>query len=102
MNQSEYEPQENSYVSEIETRIKKSKYPVLRPFASQHTVWLDKKKHFVQSKVDKKSRKLVLTMDSPQEKWQGTRKLSFLKELSFVILHRFLSVLPDWFSKSCK
>lgn len=92
-NQSEYEPLEKTVsVSEVgNVRIKKSQYPVLRPFASQHTVWLDKKKHFVQTKVDKKTRKLVVIMDSPQEKWQGTRNIVFPQGIVFC----YFSQVPE-------
>ncbi len=47
--------------------------PVLRPKVSQYTVWFEKKKYFVESIFDVKSRSLKFKMNSPESKWTGEK-----------------------------
>lgn len=51
--------------------------PSLRPEAAQHTIWFEKQKFFSQMKIDPKNKKLVVLMDSPEEKWKGTKSYDF-------------------------
>jgi hypothetical protein len=84
-------------VSEVGAiKIGKKKYPILRPFASQHTVWLDKKKYFSQSTIDKKSRKLIFNLESPEKKWQGKKSYSFPNGRVFC----YFSQLPECIARS--
>lgn len=56
---------------------------VLRPLMSQHTVWLEGKKHFTQLKTLIKEKSLEITMESPEAKWTGVKKIKFPGGLNF-------------------
>lgn len=90
---SEFEPLEKTItVSEIgSVKIAKKNYPVLRPFASQFEVWLDKKKHFVQSKINKKEKSLELFFDDDQNRYPPKRKFKFPKSMVFC----YFSQIPE-------
>lgn len=81
----EFEPLEKTIsVSEIgSVKISKKNYPVLRPFASQFEVWLDKKKHFVQTRVNKKNKTLELTFDDEEKRYPPNRKFRFPNAMVF-------------------
>ena len=55
--------------------IKKIK--ILRPHISQYSVWFDGKKYFTEISLNKNKKKLEVTMESPEEKWQGARLVDF-------------------------
>lgn len=53
------------------------KIRVLRPDASQYTVWLDGQKFFSEMKLDPKSKSMKLRLVSPEEKWNGEQLVKF-------------------------
>ncbi len=55
----------------------KKKYPILRPYSSKFTVWLNKEKHSTTMKVDKIKRTIMVKMDSPENKFNGTKEVPF-------------------------
>lgn len=65
--------------------------PAMKPLISQHTVWFDKKRYFVQHKVNDKTKSLESIMDSPEVKWQGKKSSRFPKGSVFC----FYSQLPE-------
>lgn len=50
---------------------------ILRPLMSQYTVWLEGKKYFSQLKTLIKEKSLEITMDSPETRWKGIKKVKF-------------------------
>ncbi len=50
---------------------------VLRPIKAQYTVWFNKKKFFSQTEIDKKNKKLIITMSSPEAKYNGVKSYNF-------------------------
>ena len=57
--------------------IGKRKRPIMRPFASQYSVWLDGKEYFSQIKLNPKTKSLDIIMKSPEKKWQGKKSIKF-------------------------
>lgn len=53
------------------------KLPILRPRASQYTVWFDKKQYTTMTKVDLKKKALVVSMKSPESQWNGSKTITF-------------------------
>ncbi len=62
-----------SEMGSLKKSKKRKSKNVLRPSLSQHTVWLEGKKYFSQIKIDPKERSLEVTLDSPEEKWTGSK-----------------------------
>lgn len=71
-------------VSQLGT-IKKSdiRSLVLRPYASEFTVWLEGQKYESKSKIDQNSKSLVFDLVSPESKWSGSQSHAFPKEEKF-------------------
>lgn len=63
----------------------------LRPFASQHSIWFDKKEYFSQLKVNAKKKALDVKLSSPEEKWKGAKEFKFPKGFIFC----FFSQIPE-------
>ncbi len=55
----------------------KGKLPVLRPFQSQYKVWFDGSLYQTETKIDIKSRALLISMKSPEKQWQGRSSVPF-------------------------
>lgn len=81
----------------------------LRPVASQHSVWFNKKEYFSQLKVIPEKRSLEVVTKSPEEKWNGRETIKFPKGNVFcfysqipecVKAHGLLSKLENKTSKS--
>lgn len=58
-------------------KFKNARLNILRPKISQHSVWFDKKKFFVQQEVEVKNKRLKITMSSPEPKWNGVKYFNF-------------------------
>ena len=43
------------------------------PYRSQHQIWFDKKKYSSDIKILVKKKKIEVTLDSPEKRWQGTK-----------------------------
>ncbi len=71
---------------------KKNKRNVIRPTVSQHTVWLEGKKYFTQIKVNVANRELEVTMESPEEKWNGLKREKLPQSQG---LYCFFSQIPE-------
>lgn len=69
----------------------KNRLLVLRPEASDFTVWLDGKKYSSNMRINTKNKTLQIKLDSPESKWQGTREVPFPKAKNFC----FYSQIPD-------
>lgn len=55
----------------------KGKYPVLRPYQSQYKVWFDGNLYKTETKIDVKTKSLLVAMDSPEKQWQGRKNFVF-------------------------
>lgn len=55
----------------------KGKVPVLRPYQSQYKVWFDGNLYQTETKIDIKTRSLLLSMKSPEKQWQGRKTVPF-------------------------
>ena len=53
----------------------KDKINILRPAKSVYSVWFDKKKYTTEMKLNTKTKKLDITVNSPEEKFNGTKQL---------------------------
>ena len=56
--------------------ILKDKINILRPAKSLYHVWFDKKKYTTEMKLNTKTKKLDITVDSPEEKFNSSKKIS--------------------------
>lgn len=64
---------------------------VMRPFASEFTVWLEGKKYSSKMRLDSKTKSMLIDLDSPEAKWQGRQAISVPKGKQFC----FFSQIPD-------
>lgn len=62
-------------VSEI--GMLKNKTPILRPKISQYSVWFEGKKYFSEMKINPKKKLVELKMQSPEEKFNGSKQFAF-------------------------
>ncbi|MBI99931.1 MAG: hypothetical protein CME67_01775 [Halobacteriovoraceae bacterium] len=67
------------------------KVPGLRPEISQHTIWFEGQKYFSQLKINLKDKSFNVSMESPDDKWNGQTKLKFPKGQIFC----FFSQIPE-------
>ena len=68
-------------VSKLGTvKSKSGKVPGLRPEISQHTIWFEGQKYFSQLKINLKDKSFNVSMESPDDKWNGQTKLKFPKD----------------------
>jgi len=86
----------------LEKTVTKSKYGssknrknLVRPLASQHSIWFEKNKYFSQFKLNIKNRSFDVLMESPERKWNGKESLKFPKAKIFC----WFSQLPECLHK---
>ncbi|MBY0516587.1 MAG: hypothetical protein K2P81_06760 [Bacteriovoracaceae bacterium] len=72
-------------------KTKKGRELAIRPIISQHTVWLEGKKYFTQMKTNTKRKSFEVLLDSPDERWKGSKEVKFPKGKIFC----FYSQLPE-------
>ena len=53
------------------------KLSILRPLRSQYNVWFEKKKYFSETKINTTTKKMDVTMKSPESQWNGMERKSF-------------------------
>ncbi len=71
--------------------IGKRRTPVMRPYASQYSIWFDGKEYFTQLKLNKKKKSLDVILKSPEKKWNGKRSVKFPNGTHFC----FFSQIPE-------
>ena len=64
---------------------------VLRPLASEFTVWLEGKKYSSRMQLDTARKSMRVTLDSPEPKWKGQTQVPFPSGKLFC----FFSQIPD-------
>ncbi len=64
---------------------------VMRPYASEFTVWLEGKRYDSKLRLDIKSRSMQVELKSPEEKWNGRSSIPVPKGKQFC----FFSQIPD-------
>lgn len=64
---------------------------IVRPFASDFTVWLEGKRYESKMRLDTKNRAILVDLDSPEAKWKGRQSFPFPKGKNFC----FFAQLPD-------
>lgn len=64
---------------------------VMRPYASEFTVWLEGKKYESKMRLDPKTRSMLVELNSPEEKWRGKSSVPVPKGKQFC----FFSQIPD-------
>jgi hypothetical protein len=97
--------EKNISISEYGTlRYGKNIKPLMRPFASQYTVWFDGKEYFTQLKLNKKKKALDIFMKSPEEKWNGKKRVPFPKGEIFCFFGQIPECLKstEFISKAIK
>jgi hypothetical protein len=72
-------------------KVKKKNVPILRPFASQYEVWLDKKRYFVQGKSKNETRSMTMQLESPEKEWNGKKEIAYPTGKVFC----YLSQVPE-------
>lgn len=79
-------------VSQLGTiKEKKGRVLVMRPFASEFTVWLDGKRYESKMRLDAKNKAMTVELNSPEEKWKGRSSVPFPKGKQFC----FFGQIPD-------
>jgi hypothetical protein len=64
---------------------------IVRPLASEFTVWLEGKKYISRMQLNTKTKAMRVTLDSPETKWQGQSDVSFPSGKYFC----FFSQIPE-------
>jgi hypothetical protein len=64
---------------------------IVRPFASDFTVWLDGKRYESKMRLDTKSKTILIELESPEAKWKGRQSFPFPKGKNFC----FFAQVPD-------
>ena len=82
---SETEPLEKTVIVSELGRVasKKGTRPALRPSASEHVIWFDKKRYYTSTKVDAKEKSLSVRIESPEKDWNGNKTFAFPKGSAF-------------------
>jgi len=70
---------------------KKQRILVVRPFASEFTVWLEGKSYDSKMRLDQKTQSMIIDLNSPEAKWNGKSTIHFPKGKQFC----FFSQIPD-------
>lgn len=70
---------------------KTAKSKIMRPEISQHTIWYEKEKYFSQLKTNVRNKSLDVIMESPEEKWQGSKSFDYPQARNFC----FFSQIPE-------
>jgi hypothetical protein len=79
-------------VSQIgSTKHKNSRLLTIRPLASEFEVWLEGKKYSSKMNINTKTKSMRMTLESPDEKWQGTSEIKFPKGKYFC----FFNQIPE-------
>jgi hypothetical protein len=55
----------------------KSRLLVVRPEASEFTVWLEGKKYSSRMKINPRTKAMIVSLESPEAKWKGTSEIKF-------------------------
>lgn len=69
----------------------KKRLLVMRPIASDFTIWLEGKKYDSKMRLDEENKSMVVELDSPEEKWKGKSTYPFPKGKYFC----FFNQIPD-------
>lgn len=64
---------------------------VVRPLASEFTVWLEGKRYFSKMQLDTTRKSMRVTLDSPEPRWKGQSLIPFPRGKQFC----FFSQIPD-------
>ncbi len=64
---------------------------VMRPLASEFSVWLEGKRYDSKMRLDIKNKKMLIELNSPEEKWMGKTSVAIPKGKLFC----FFSQIPD-------
>lgn len=64
---------------------------IVRPQASEFTVWLDGKKYTSTMKINSQTKSMRVTLDSPETRWQGTSEFKFPRGRHFC----FFNQIPE-------
>ena len=70
---------------------KKSRIVTLRPEASEFSVWLEGKQYLSRMRLNPKKKIMNLTMESPDNRWNGTKEIPFPKGQYFC----FYNQIPE-------
>lgn len=77
---------------------KGKKYLASRPFASQYSIWFEKKEFFTQMKLNVQKKGLDVYLKSPEAKWQGKSFEKLPKGLKYC----WFSQIPDCIKRIIK
>jgi hypothetical protein len=69
---------------------------VMRPLASEFSVWLEGKRYDSKMRLDIKNKKMLIKLNSPEEKWKGETSVAIPKGKLFC----FFSQIPDCLFRS--
>ncbi len=84
--------EKSSMVSQLGTvKEKKGRSLVMRPFASEFTVWLEGKRYDSKMRLDPKTKSMIVDLTSPEPQWQGRSSIPFPKGKQFC----FYGQIPD-------
>jgi hypothetical protein len=72
-------------------KMHKGRAITLRPEATEFEVWLEGKSYRNKMQLDKPSKSMQLTLNSPESKWNGTQKIRFPSSRQFC----FFSQIPE-------
>lgn len=70
---------------------KNGRVVILRPEASEFSVWLEGKNYSSRMSIDEKNKSMKVSLDSPESKWKGVSLIPFPKGRNFC----FYSQLPE-------
>lgn len=72
---------------------KSSRLLILRPEASEYTVWLEGKKYSSRLELNAREKNMKLVMESPEKRWQGTSEVSVPKGRYFCFFNQLTECL---------
>jgi hypothetical protein len=72
---------------------KSSRLLILRPEASEYTVWLEGKKYSSKLELNPRGKTMRIMMESPEKKWQGTSEVTFPKGKYFCFFNQLTECL---------
>lgn len=78
-----------SQLGSVKTR--KGRAMVMRPFASEFSVWLEGKRYDSKLRLDAKNKAMTVDLKSPEAKWNGRSSVPFPKGTQFC----FFNQVPD-------
>jgi len=68
-----------------------SRVLIVRPYASDFTVWLDGKRYESKMRLDTKNKSMIIELESPEPKWKGRQSFPVPKGKHFC----FFAQIPD-------